>query len=202
MIAFLRLALLALAGYLAFAPAAEAQSTYRIRAGDVLRVEVIEDPTLNRSVLVSPDGRIAVPLAGTVQAGGRTIEQVQAALTTRLAPNFAVSPSVFVGLEQLREDPPAVPLPPAEDPVVAVFVMGETRNVGRIELVPGTNLLQAIAQAGGFTNFAATGRIQLRRGAQIYLIDYDAILAGLSPNGGVTMAEGDVIVVPQRRLFE
>ena len=86
MIAFLRLALLALAGYLAFAPAAEAQSTYRIRAGDVLRVEVIEDPTLNRSVLVSPDGRIAVPLAGTVQAGGRTIEQVQAALTTRLAP--------------------------------------------------------------------------------------------------------------------
>ena len=51
---------------------AEAQG-YSIRPGDRLRIEVLEDDSLNRSVLVAPDGRISVPLVGTVVAGGRTL---------------------------------------------------------------------------------------------------------------------------------
>lgn len=167
---------------------------YRIQPGDTLRIEVVEDPTLDRVVLVSPDGRIALPGTGTVRASGLTVTQVQSALTSRLASSFVTPPNVFVGLEGLA--------PEEEDPVVAIFVVGEGTNVGRIELEPGTNLMQAIAQFGGFTNFAAVKRIQLRRGTDIYTINYNDILNGTSNNGRVRMHEGDVIVVPQRKLFE
>ena len=199
---FILTALMGLALALGFGEQAKAQDGYRVRAGDVLRVEVIEDPTLNRSVLVSPDGRIAVPLAGAIVARGRTIEQIEATLAAALAPNFANPPSVFVGIERLFEPRERIPLPPEPDPVVTIYVIGEAGRTGKIEVEPGTTLLQAFAEFGGFSNFAATKRIQLRRGETIYEIDYEAILAGVSPNGQVAVAEGDVIVVPQRRLFE
>ncbi len=180
--------------FIVFSTAAVAQD-YRVQPGDVLRVEVIEDSTLNRSVLVSPDGRISLPNAGAVRAAGRTIEQIQSALASRLAPNFVNQPNVFVELEALAAEP-------EEDPVTAIFVVGEANTVGRVELEPGTTLLQAFAQFGGFTNFAAVKRIQFRRGADIYTINYNKILDGSSTNGAVVMREGDVIIIPQRKLFE
>ncbi len=170
---------------------------YRVQPGDILRIEVIEDATLNRSALVSPDGRISLPGAGALRASGLTIEQIQAALADRLSANFVNRPNVSVDIETLAPEGP-----PAEDPVTAIFVVGEATTVGRIEVEPGTTLLQAFAEFGGFTNFAATKRIQLRRGSKIYTIDYDAILNGSSSNGGVAMHEGDVIIIQQRRLFE
>jgi polysaccharide biosynthesis/export protein len=187
-----------------------AQEAYRVRAGDTLRIEVIEDATLNRSVLVSPDGRISVPLAGSIQAAGRPIEDIQAQLSAALAPSFATAPSVFVSVERLFEPrivPPGPIAPPAPPPTIDVFVLGEVGAPGKLEVAPGTTVLQLFAQMGGFTGFAATKRIQLRRtdagGAEsVYVLNYDAIEAGLSPNGTATLADGDVIVVPQRRLFE
>jgi polysaccharide export outer membrane protein len=182
-----------------------AQQSYRVKPGDVLRIEVVEDPTLNRTVLVAPDGRITVPGAGAITAGGQSVDQITAALTTQLAPGFANTPNVFVGLEALAPIPPRVPAAPVEklpDPVVNIFVIGEAGKAGKLAVTPGTTLLQAFAEFGGFTNFAATRRIQLRRGETVYAIDYDAILSGQSPNGQVAVAEGDVIVIPQRRLFE
>lgn len=193
----------------ALAGAAEAQE-YRIRPGDVLRVEVLEDPSLNRSVLVPPDGRITLPLAGSVTAGGNTVEGIQSALAAQLAPNFATAPNVFVSIERIVQAPievPAAPVAPPPPPTVEVHVLGEVASPGSLELDPGTTLLEALAEMGGFTPFAATKRIQLRRvddaGVErIYEIDYEAIAAGRSPNGRTTLLEGDVILVPERRLFE
>jgi polysaccharide export outer membrane protein len=190
---------------LALAPAAMAQEEYRIRPGDVLRIEVIEDPSLNRSVLVPPDGRITVPLAGSVMAGGRPVSQIQTDLAGLLAPNFAAAPSVFVSIEQIFRPPP--PVPEAPPRTVGIFVLGEVNSPGQVGIVPGTTVLQLFAQMGGFSRFAATKRIQLRRTdasgqEQIYLINYDAIEDGTSQTGATVLREGDVIVVPQRRLFE
>jgi len=177
----------------------------RFRPGDVLRIEVIEDPSLNRSVLVPPDGKIVVPLAGSVQAGGRGVGQVQNDLAALLAPNFAASPNVFVSIERIVE--PRAEAEAAEPPTMDVFVLGESANAGRVAIPPGTTVLQFFAEMGGFSNFAATKRIQLRRTdasgvEQIYLIDYDAIEKGTSRNGATVLRDGDIIVVPQRRLFE
>ncbi len=193
-----------LLGALSFAPAAVAQ-TYDIKPGDLLRIEVIEDPSLNRTVLVPPDGKIVVPLAGSVQAGGRGVGAVQSDLAALLAPNFAASPSVFVSIEQIAQA--AAPGTVVAPTPINIFVLGQAANPGRLAIAPGTTVLQLFAEMGGFSPFAATKRIQLRRadssGAeQVYLINYDAIEAGTSKNGATVLREGDVIVVPQRRLFE
>ena len=199
------LAALALAPSLLLAGPAAAQGEYRVSRGDVLRIEVLEDESLSRSVLVAPSGQVTVPLAGPVAAAGRSLSAVQAEVRERLAPNFSNPPTVFVSLESARE---VVPLPEQPPETVSIFVLGEVGSPGEVQLEPGTTLLQAFARVGGFANFAATKRIQLRRrdprtgGERIYPINYDAILRGTSPNGSVVMAEGDVIVVPTRRLFE
>lgn len=190
---------------LALTSAASAQDPYRIRAGDVLRIEVLEDPNMNRSVLVSPDGRISLPLAGSVQAAGRTLEQVHAGLAAGLGPSFASGPTVFVSLERLVE--PRVSEAAAPAPLIDVFVVGAAEKPGKISVAPGANILQVFAQMGGFSRFAALKRVQLRRLAsdgteQVFTIDYDAITRGGRVSNLPIMAAGDVIVVPERRLFE
>ena len=172
---------------------------YRLRPGDTVQVEVLEDTTLNRSAMVLPDGQISLPLTGSVRAAGRTLAQIQADLAARLAPNFAEPPTVFVTLATLAERVAA----PAR--TIDIFILGAANTPGRVEVAPGTTVLQAIAAAGGLSPFAATKRLQLRRidksgSEKIYRIDFDAIERGASNT--TRLVDGDVIVVPQRRLFE
>ena len=184
----------------AVAEVAQAQG-YQVRPGDTLRIEVLEDSSLNRTVLVAPDGRISVPQAGTLSVLGLNVEAVQNNLTQRLAGNFANTPNVFVSIEQLAERRERIARVPAPDPVINVYVMGEVGEPGLLEVKPGTNVLQMFAIMGGFTNFAATKRIQLRRHTTVYRLNYDRIEAG-GKGGQTVLHDGDVIVVPQRRLFE
>jgi polysaccharide export outer membrane protein len=182
-----------------------AAQNYHIQPGDVLKIEVLEDPGLNRSVLVAPDGRISVPLAGAMAAAGQTVEGLQGTLADTIAGNFATRPTVLVSVEQVTPKAPATAA--TGKATITVYVMGEANNPGQLQLERGTSVLQAFASMGGFTPFAATQRIQLRReGAdgveKIYPLNYDAIEAGKSQAGRTTLSDGDVIVIPQRRLFE
>ena len=174
---------------------------YRVRAGDVLQIEVLEDATLNRTAIVLPDGQISLPLAGSVQAAGRSLAQGQADLATRLAPNFATSPTVNLTGNSLGERAPA-----AAPRLTDIYVLGAATTPGKVEVKPGATLLQALAVAGGVTPFAAKKRIQLRRvdksGVEkVYKFDLDAIERGAA-GGSTRLMSGDVIVIPQRKLFE
>lgn len=186
-------------------PALAHAQGYRIKPGDLLRVEVIEDEGLNRVVLVDPRGRINFPFAGSVQAAGQTVNAVQATLIRQLTPNFAAPPSVFVALERLAVKDPAIE---AEPKVISIYMLGEVERSGRVEMEPGSTLLQAFAEMGGFSPFAATKRVQLRRtdpktGVESVIpLNYNAILQGQTTNATLTLRDGDVIVVPTRRLFE
>lgn len=180
------------------------QGNYLIQPGDTLRVEVLEDSTLNRDALVLPDGRITIPLAGSVTAAGRTVSQISASLRSRLATNFAVEPNVFVSVRRLADRDPERE---EETLLLRVFILGEAANTGGLQVQPGTTVLQVFARMGGFTNFAAIKRIQLRRvdssgTEQIYTLNYKAIQDGTSRAGLTTVQDGDVIIIPQRRLFE
>ena len=182
------------------APAAFAQSAgYRIQPGDTLAVTVLEDETLNRQVLVLPDGSVSVPLAGNVAAAGRSVGAVESTIADRLASNFAVRPSVFVSVVGLAEE--IVDTFP-------IYVLGQVGTPGLVEVEPGTTLLQAIALSGGLDRFAAARRIQLRRSdpstgqERLYLFNYRAVERGGSIESMITLREGDVILVPERRLFE
>ncbi len=185
-----------------------AAQSYRIKEGDVLRVEVLEDATLNREVLVLPDGRISLPLAGAVSASGRTLEQIEAALASKLMPNFATRPNVFVSIARLSAPKATGGGGPVAPAALTVYVLGEAASPGKVSVESGTTMLQLFAQIGGFSNFAATKRIQLRRTdpktkvEKIYRLNYNAIREGTSKNGLMPVADGDVILVPQRRLFE
>lgn len=182
---------------------------YRLQPGDVVEVSVIEDPNLNRRVLIAPDGRISLPLAGSVQAGGRSVGQVQAAVRAALAPNFVAPPTVTVSLVALA--PPALPEPPAEEEEAelwTVYVLGEVRTPGphTYEAESPITALQALALAGGPDVFAARSRIQIRRmvdGTEtLYLFDYDALESGEGFSPPETLRDGDVILVPERGLFD
>lgn len=189
---------------LGLAGAAIAQAAYQIRPGDVLQIEVLEDSELNRRTLVLPDGTITFPFVGSVPAAGRTTQQVSAALSQGLAGNFAVTPNVFVSVGALGDRRAANGGAVARR--INVYVIGEVSSPGRREVAQGTTILQFLAEAGGLTRFAAERRIQLRRnapgGEQVYSFDYRGMGAagGIAPN--TTLADGDVIVVPERRLFE
>ena len=87
-------------------------------------------------------------------------------------------------------------------------MVGQVGAPGQLEVEAGTTLLQAIALAGGLDRFAATKRIQLRRTdsatgqERLYLFNFKAVERGGAIQSMITMREGDVIVVPERRLFE
>ncbi len=180
--------------------AGKADAQYRVQTGDQLSVEVLEDPSLNRNVLVLPDGTISFPFAGTIQAAGRSVRSIESLLSRSLAENFATEPNVFVnvvGLVQSADELAAQPY--------GIFLMGEVNNPGRLNINDDEDitLLQAIAQAGGFTRFAATKRIELRRpsanGEQIFTFNYKK---GTGISGATLLKSGDVVNVPERRLFE
>ncbi len=183
-----------------------AQSEYQIRSGDTLAVEVLEDPSLNRTLLVLPNGTITFPFAGSLQAGGRSPDAVAASIASSISSNFATSPTVFVTVQSLR---PRVEAQTQQvGPTVDVYMLGEIGTPGLKRLERGTTVLQALATSGGFTRFAATKRILLRRsnpstGEQtVSRINYKAIASGASLGSDIVLADGDVIIVPERRLFE
>lgn len=185
------------------AVAAQAQSDYRIRTGDVLQIEVLEDPSLNRAVVVLPNGQFTFPFAGTLTAGGRTIEQVQASLRDAIATNFASTPTVFVGVQPALVDNGALG---NDGPTIDVYFVGEVNNSGVFSIRQGTTLLQAVAISGGVSRFAAVKRIQLRRtgrdGVQrVTILNYKDLADGAVATD-IELKDGDVILVPERRLFE
>lgn len=179
--------------------------SYQIQPGDALQVEVLEDPTLNRTILVLPDGSINFPLAGSLRAAGQSTNGLSSSLSSALASNFNAPPTVFISVASLAP-PPLLGAQAATGPTIDVFIMGEVNIPGKFLATEGTTILQVLAQAGGLTNFAARKRIELRRAdsktgvVNKYIYNYNGSGGGIQ--GNTVLRTGDVVVVPSRRLFE
>ena len=178
------------------------KSSYTIRSGDVLQIEVLEDASLNRSALVLPDGTISFPFVGSLRVSGRTVDQARSALASGIASNFAAPPTVTVSVGTLGQTTASTPAAPV---VMSAFAMGEVNKPGQATIEDDTTLLQFLASVGGFTKFAATKRVELHRvdpktgTEKVYRYDYQNH-RGIS--GATQIQAGDVVVVPERRLFE
>lgn len=198
--------LLALVLSFSAATVALAQSGYQIRSGDVLSVEVLQDPSLNREVLVLPDGSISFPFAGNLPASGLTTGQVEDLISQGVADNFVEAPSVFVTVRQLNPVQPSSGV--AARSTIDVYFLGEVGAPGVAQIPRGSTLLQALSLGGGFTNFAALRRIQLRRTnphtgeTSTVILNYRGLSDGGVLQNDPVLADGDVILVPERRLFE
>lgn len=176
---------------------------YTLQPGDVVSVEVLEDASLNRNAMVLPDGNISFPFAGSIRASDRSVGQVEASLRKALAPNFASTPTVFVSIASLAQGAAG-----PTGPTITIYVVGQVNQPGPVAVESGVNFLQALASTGGFNQFAATKRVQLRRtdpatGQEVvYLFNLKKVGDGATITGNTTMREGDIIFVPERRLFE
>lgn len=175
---------------------------YKVRPGDTLDITVWQDPKLNRRVIVEPDGRVAFPLAGSFQAGGRPVSVIEATLKQLLAKSFAEELDISVSLVQKEE--PQVPPEPEIDP--SFYVTGEVAKPGQFAFKTPTNVLQAIAMSGGLGPFAASKRIKIRRivdgEERLYDFNYDAFISGQDMSGNMQLDAGDVVIVPEKWLFE
>jgi polysaccharide export outer membrane protein len=93
-----------------------------------------------------------------------------------------------------------------EDLKPRVFITGEVLRPGYFVMRTRLNVMQAIAEAGGFSPFAAKRRIQVRRkinGVEsTFVFDYDAFFSGTNVDDNIGLRAGDVIIVPERGLFE
>jgi len=189
--------LMAIAILVGWATQSSVLAQYLLQPGDIIQISVWQEPRLDRQIVVAPDGSIALPLAGRIQAGGRTAAQVEQAISASLAPQYADPPDVTVHL---------VAQPGAEAVVPAIYVMGEVISPGEFPILKPTTVVQALALSGGLSPFAAERRVQVhrKRGGQdqIHVFDFLAFKAGLNPTGNIALMAGDVVVVPERGLFE
>lgn len=180
---------------------------YRIRNGDNLQIIVLEDPELSRGALVRPDGRINLPIAGTIDAEGRTPTELQGEIRRRLSGNFIEPPSVTVAPSNIAPLPEG---PRSATPANQFFVVGEVPRPGRYNFTEAQpiTILQALSMAGGPGPFAARSRIQVREVIDdvetLRLFDYDRVLDGeLRPTVDLAvLTNGTIIIVPERGLFE
>src|SRR5580704_14941341 len=177
-------------------------SAETLKVGDNLSISVLQDPKLDRNVVVDPSGEIAFPLAGHVRARGLTPQALENVLKARLKANYKDdSLDVTVAVANAPKDIPEEDLKPK------VFVTGEVAKPGSIVVRQPTTVMQAIALAGGLGPFAAKRRIQVRRRAPggdeaIFMFNYKAYEAGDDVEGNIVLHAGDVIVVPERGLLD
>ncbi|MBX3190055.1 MAG: polysaccharide biosynthesis/export family protein [Labilithrix sp.] len=153
-----------------------------IQDGDILNVRVFNQDPLSTRERVRSDGRISIPVIGEVVARGKRPAQLAGEIQERLKDIVKV-PSVIVTLEQ-----------PAE---LKVSVVGEVRNSGVFQLDPGSNVLHALAAAGGLTDYADSDKIfVLRRSMpQRVRFRFSDLRSHEARSVAFTLQAGDVVVV-------
>jgi polysaccharide export outer membrane protein len=176
---------LLLIGGLAIAESAEDQ--YRLGPGDTLAVTVLRHPELSvDQVVVTPDGRIQLPVAGDIQVAGKTLPEASADVAQALSGRL-VSPEVTVTVKQAR--------------VASIFVLGSVAKPGIYGLQPGWRVIEALTAAGGIT-----GRPELisgslfRVGNQTLPLDLPAIISNGSLPANLALQPGDVISLSERTI--
>ncbi len=160
------------------------EQPYRIGREDVLDVAVWRDPDMSRTLPVRPDGFISMPITGDIQAAGKTPGQLAEEIKERLKP-FVQDPRVTVIVREVNSS--------------RVFVTGEVANPGAYPLRGRVSLVQAIALAGGFTEFAdSDGILIIRPGEKDTKIPvrYRDVLEADASEVELIRRPGDTIVVP------
>ena len=186
-------ALAVMLGVCTGAPAQQAKN-YALQPGDSVEVSVWQDQRLNRTIVVGPDGMISFPLVGHIRAAGMTVQALESLLSKQLRKNYQTDPQVTVTLSEVGLGTGS-----------QVFITGEVNKPGPVSITTGTSVMQAIAMSGGLGRFAAKSRIQIHRkvagSEQVLLFNYSDFESGKNLEGNIALQPGDVIVVPERGLF-
>ena len=159
---------------------------YIIGPDDVLSVHVWKEPDISGKMPVRSDGKITLPLVGDIQASGLTPARLQLVITQRLS-DFINNPQVVVAVEQMNSR--------------QFTVMGEVEHPGSFPLTHTTRVMDALAIAGGFRDFAKVKKIHIMRrtaqgGTQTIPFNYREVVQGHKFAQNIELQAGDTVVVP------
>jgi len=159
---------------------------YIIGVNDVLAISVWKEPEVSKTVPVRSDGKISLPLAGEVQASGETPLQLEQALAAKLR-DYISEPEVTVIVEQIKSR--------------NFNVLGQVARPGSYPLASASNVLDAIAIAGGFRDFAKRKSIYVLRrnpdGTESRMpFNYKDVIKGKNSTQNIQLEPGDTVVVP------
>ena len=159
-------------------------SAFEIGPEDILDISVWKSPELSRTVPVRPDGKVSLPLVNDIQAAGLTPATLREQVTAKLS-EFIPAPEVSVMVREVHSR--------------KVAVVGAVKAPGRFELKSPMTVLEAIALAQGFTDFASRDRIVVLRqqGATTTRLAFNyRRLADGAEQDNFFMRPGDIVVVP------
>lgn len=174
--------MLALVGCSGYRPAPDAFhqaviEPYRLDSGDNLRITVFEQSALTNTYAIDQAGYIAFPLIGSVNARGKAVQELEGEIAGQLRKGFLRDPDVSIQVDQHR----------------SFFILGEVNAAGQYTYVPGMNVQNAIAIAGGYSVRANQVNVDITR-----KVNGDVL------TGRVTISDpilaGDTIYV-RERLF-
>jgi len=168
------------------APTSVPADSYIIGAEDVLSIYVWKEPDMSKTIPVRPDGMISLPLVGEIKAAGHTPVQLQDVLATAMK-KYVSDPQVTVVVEKISS--------------LSFNIVGEIARPGYYPLTRRMTVLDAIAMAGGFKDFAKTKKVYVLRisanGTQQRLpFNYKDVIAGKNEQQNIELLPRDTIVVP------
>ncbi len=164
---------------------ATVDSQYLLQPGDVLQIGVWKERELEREILVRPDGKISFPLAGDIQAEGRTVAQLEKDLAKNIG-RYIPEAVVTVVLKQPGGN--------------QIYVVGRVNRPGPYPSLRTVDVMQAIALAGGMTPFASVNKIKILRRVDgvetVIRFRYGRVARGKSLSENIILQSGDIVVVP------
>jgi len=167
------------------APASAAPADFVIGPEDVLGVIFWREADISGDVTVRPDGRITLPVIGEMQAAGLRADQLQEQIL-QAAAKYLTDPNVAVVVRTINSR--------------KIFVTGRVTTPGTHLLKGPLNVMQAIALAGGLTEYADAKNISILRttGAQVqrFRFNYKDVVKGKSLEQNIALLPGDTVVVP------
>jgi polysaccharide export outer membrane protein len=167
-------------------PGAVSDTSYVIGEDDVLAINVWNEPDLRQSLPVRPDGKISLPLIGDIQAAGRTPMQLEDDIATKLH-SYITHPNVSVIVQEIKSK--------------KFNILGRVMKPGAYSLSSATTVLDAIAQAGGFQDFAKEKNIYILRESpggtdRRFRFNYKEVITGKNIGQNIELEPNDTIVVP------
>ena len=176
------LLLLSLVLFVAGASPSRAAGLYRIGVADSLLVNIWDEPKLNGSYEVLPDGTITMPLAGTFRAEGYTGPELARRIAERLSAVFRKRPEVTVTVKGMGNN--------------FFYILGAVGKAGPVAFNHNIRLLQAIILAGGPTISADENRVVLIRDNRPRTISIEKLDAGKDLSNNIRIYPQDIIIVP------
>ncbi len=152
-----------------------ASDSYKLGAGDRLKVNVFGEESLSGEFEIDGQGMVALPLLGNMKAGGNDVRAFEKDVSAKLKDGYLVNPRVSIEVLNFRP----------------FFILGEVKKPGSYPYVNGLTVLNAVALAGGYTHRARTNKVMIRHGNDKNKEEFEADEDG-------KVLPGDVIRVTER----